>query len=653
MRPGGMRPGVRPGGALVALLPALLLLSSPRALPQAGTVRAEDRAAAEQYLAEARSQASAGAWDSAVALLEDALQFHPDSSESMYLYATIRLREQATTLEGLNLLERALAANTWTVTDPQAASTELARVLARTRRYARARQVLAGLSGGSASTEPGRGPGLGARHNPEAALLWAQTLRGLGDPARAAAYLEEAVARYPKEPGLYLELARTRQVLRHTARALESLSRGRRELPQAAELTLEAGRLEGERGRRLRLLGDYVEQGGKSPAAAALALSLGPSDRKPWLDRFLDWGGNAALGPLDMLLAYYRTRPGPSADELMQAVRGYNGNRTLDQDEDGWYEELYVFQSGALFSWTLDRDQDGVAEAQARFIAGQPRSLTVGGLEYEFSSYPFLSQVVVREDGARQAYELEPYKRRLEAFLGQPPFGPGNRPASLRLRLRAEPLPDQQAIRGLAYAMRETLPGGEERRYTLQAGQVERLEEQPYDEGRWARIVYYARGLPVDGKRDLNHDGVYEVRETYTAGKLTGIAEYRHGGERPEFWQEFAPQGVRSFWDYDGNGTADCRETERSDGAVLLEFSTRLNGVFNAAAVFRGDRLEEYRLGGRSLAVIPAAASGLYWLGRPGGEPGRFLQLPDGLHLLAGNSFFVFTYRGARYVEPL
>jgi tetratricopeptide (TPR) repeat protein len=178
----------------------LLTIAAP-GFPQARQI---DRAAADQYLAQARQAAASGSWNEVGPLLDSSLEFFPEYSESCLLYARLRLREQEGTQAGLDWLKRALASRTWTVTDPAQATTELAAVLVRTRRFAEARSALAALGGE---------PGLGARDNPEAALLWGQALLGLGEAAAASRHLELAVDRYPQAPRLYLELARARIAL--------------------------------------------------------------------------------------------------------------------------------------------------------------------------------------------------------------------------------------------------------------------------------------------------------------------------------------------------------------------------------------------------------------------------------------------------------
>jgi tetratricopeptide (TPR) repeat protein len=612
-----------------------LLLAAAAGFPQG---RQSDRTAAERYLDQARLQVSAGAWSQAAALLERSLEFFPEYSEACLLQARLALREQEGTRAGRDWLARALASGTWTVTDPRQASTELAAVLVRTRRFAEVRPVLASLSDGAS------GPGLGAWGNPDAALLWGRALLGLGDPSAASRHLELALARYPRDPRLYLELARARQALRQTAGALEVLSRGQRALPGSPELTLAAARVERDRLRRLELLEEYSRRGGNNPAAAALALSLRPRNPASWQEHFLAWGGTAAARPLADLLALYRTPPQP----LLAAVQGYSGPRILDEDEDGFYEERYELQDGGLRGWVLDRDQDGIADVRVRFEAGLPQSLEAGGLEYRYSSYPWLDGITARDERGLRIYELPPYRERLVLFAGSPPFG------SALLRLSSGRWPAEAAVARLASAMRETSTGleGPERRYSLLGGQVVRLEEAPDSSGRYGRVVEYSRGQPAAGRRDLDRDGIFEVSESYAGGQLSGLSMDRDGDGRPEYWERYGPEGSRHFWDYDGDGQADSRELQSGD-SLVREFTSRRDGVFDAAAVFRGGRLVEFRRGGRTLPVTPSSAAGLYWLGRPAGRPERFLGLPDGLHRIDSGSFFVFTYGDRRYVEQL
>jgi tetratricopeptide (TPR) repeat protein len=587
-----------------------------------------------------------GSDSEALALLQRALQIHPEFSEGCYLYAQIELRTQEGTRSGIDWLRRAIASDSWVDTHPQTAAAELARALVRTRRYGEARSVLAAL---------GARPGLGSSDNPEAALLWGQSLLGQGDAGGAARYWSEALQRYPQDRRLYLHLARALQRLGRPAEALQVLSRGRRKFPEAAELSLEAARLERERAVRPQLLDEYAQRGGEDPAAAALALTLQPRDPQALLERFLQQGGNSRLVPLDALIGYFRTRSGRPAETLLAAVREYSGQRTVDADEDGYYEEQYLVSGGSLERWRLDQDQDGVPEAEVRFAAGVPQSLSADGLEYRYSSYPFLAEVAVSEAGDLRTYQLQPFQVRLELFRGSPVTAAPSRLSPLRLALREGRRPGEQAVRGWSYAMVESDPAtaAVRRRFTLGGGAVVRMEDSPDGRGRYGRVVEYARGVPATGGRDLDGDGRYELREEYAGGKLAALILDQDGNGRPEYRQEFAPEGTRSLWDYNQDGATDSRELERPGGEVVREFSSRLNGAFDSRAVFRSGALVSFQRAGQVLAVTPSPDRSLYWVGRPGGPVEPYLSLSEGLHRVGGREFFLFTHQGIRYVVEL
>jgi tetratricopeptide (TPR) repeat protein len=605
------------------------------------------RSAALGFVVQARDLARAGSDSEAIALLERCLQIYPEFSEACYLYAQILLRQQEGTRSGIDWLRRAIASKSWVDSSPEQAATELARVLVRTRRYGEARPVLAAL---------GARPGLGPRDNPEAALLWGQALLGQGDAGGAARYWSEALRRYPRDRRLYLHLARALQRLGRPAQALEGLGRGRRELPEATELSLEAARLTRGRAERLRLLDEYAARGGEDPAAAALALTLQPRDPAALLERFLRQGGNARLVPLDSLIGYYRARPGKQAETLLQAVRAYSGQRIVDADEDGYYEEQYRFSGGTLEYWRLDQDQDGVSEAEVRFASGVPQSMSAGGLEYRYSMYPFLAEVAVQDLNRPRAYQLEPYRVRLELFRGSPVTIPPARLRLLRLALRDSRWPGEQAVRGWSHALVEYSAGPSataRRRYTLSGGATLRMQDNPDGQGRYGHVVEYSRGVPASGIRDLDGDGRFELREQYAGGALSALILDQDGNGIPEYRQEFAPEGTRSLWDYNQDGVTDSRELERSGGEVVREFSSRLNGVFDTRAVFRSGRLASFQRAGQTLTVTASSVGSLYWVGRPGSSVEPFLGLPEGLHRVGERDYYLFSHRGRRYVVAL
>jgi tetratricopeptide (TPR) repeat protein len=625
---------------------ASLFLGAVLLVPLPAQSGGEARSSAYGFVLQARALAAAGSDSAAASLLESSLEIDPGFSESCYLLAQLRLKRQEDTRSGIEWLRRAIASGSWVDTRAEQASLELARVLVRTRSYAQARSVLASA---------GARPGLGDRDDPEAALLWGQALLGQGQTEAAARYGSEALLRYPQDSRLYLQLARALRRLGRTSEALDVLSRGRRELPLAPELSLEAARLAGPRALRIQYLEEYAQRGGQDPAADALALTLQPRDPEGLFQRFLDQGGNSRLLPLDELIDYYRTRPGRTATALLAAVREYTGERAVDADEDGYYEEQYRVEGGSLVLWRLDQDQDGIPEAEVRFASGAPRSLSAGGLEYRYSSYPFLGEVGVQNPQSPRVYQLEPYRVSLVLFRGSPVIASPSRLSPLRLTLRDRNWPGERAVRSQSYALLEYAPGTSavRRRFTLSAGAVLRMEENPEPQGRYAHIVDYARGVPVSGRRDLNGDGRYELSEQYSGGRLSALILDQDGNGRPLYRKEFTSEEIRSSWDYNQDGITDSVELERPGGEVVLEFSSRLDGVFDCRAVFRSGLLAAFEMGGQTLPVTPSSDRSLYWVGRPGGAAQAFLGLSDGLQRVGGRNYFLFARQGVRYVVAL
>lgn len=631
------------------------------------------------YFKQARNLLAAGRRGAAAGLLDISLEFYPDFSESCFLYSSILLREQKTTRRGLAFLRKAVASASWLETEPAAAETELARVLVRTREYAQAKKVLEGMAEGRLS------PGLGSSDNPDAALLWSQCLSGLGDGA--ARFLEEALKRYPGDSRLYVLQARAWQQQRQAARALEVLGRGRRELPNALELSLEMARIERDRSRRLSLLLQYFQLGGKDPAAAALALTLGPETPESYLERFFLLGGNGYLAHLDELGAFLRSRAGSQlkgsaalAQSFARSLREYTGTRIVDDDQDGYYEEEYQYSRGVLERWVLDRDQDGLPEAEVRFAGGVPQSLAVPlgagdkareeltalqaaaffpRVEYRYSSYPFLREAAFQDERSLRVYQALPFQVRLELFTG-----PVQELPPLALSLRSARWPDEREAASFFYQLKEYLNGSSgadawlpdrlpDRLFTYFNGSVMRMDEAPDSEGRYAHVVEYSRSQPTAGRRDLDGDGLHEIREEYSQGKLSGIALDQDGDGRPEYRQLFGPGSSRASWDYNDDGITDSKEYSGPDGQLIREFSSRLNGTFDARAAFRSGRLVSFQRDGRSLTITPSSQKLLYWLGRPGPAAEPFIDLPEGLNLVGGREYYVFTHQGRRYVEEL
>jgi tetratricopeptide (TPR) repeat protein len=551
----------------------------------------------------------------AAGLLDVSLEFRPDFSESCFLYARILMREQDTTYRAVQYLEQALSSGTWTETDPLTASRELVRLYVRTKRFRDAEALMNGLEGGAAQIA------LGGRGSADLSELWARTLIGLGERQRAEVFLEQALQRFPGSGELYSLFSQVLTGAGKPGKAIEVLRRGRRELSSLPELVYESAALETDSKRRLELLDRYFQMGGSDPGAALLAAFDADGEPGPYVEQFFSLGGNHRVGYLDALgealvqdkqaagredAATGGRQPEALAEaraHFLEQVRSFSGQRIVDSNGDGFYEQRFEYGSGTLQSWVLDGNQDGLPEARVRFEAGIPVLLTLsplGGrpgdstrerppeIEYRYSNYPYLETVNFSTERSRREYRLLPYQWSQPAFLS-PSFEAVEGPyQSLRLQFREGLVRDERVVRENSYQMAEYpmdssagRQGGAPRLYHLLRGRITRMDEDPDADGRFTHTVLYLGSLPVEGRRDLDGDGVAEIREEYKNGTLWKIALDEDGDGMEEFVQVFEEGMTRMFWDYDDDGRFDSRQSSTDGGGSLREFSSNLDGSYD------------------------------------------------------------------------
>lgn len=524
---------------------------------------------AHGYYRQARLLFQEGRCDAATDLLDASLEFFPEYSESDFLYAKIHMRQQETIWKAIGYLESALHSGFWTETQPPVAAAELARLYVLTSRFREARRTILELGE----------TGLGGWGNPELSALWAQALVGLGLLADAQDYLDLAVRRYPRSPVLYKLYARVMLDRGSRQAAREVLRRGIRELPGQTELIYQLASAETDKQFRLDLVEQYLRSGGSDPGAALLALSAlqaGSSDQERFLDLFFRMQGNSRVDYLDGLTELLDGQRIPGLPQSFTGVRIRDGNR------DGFYEQRYRYQEGVLKQFISDQNQDGIAEASILFAENKPDTVSLSrdegaaDLEYRYSDYPFLDTAVVFSGGWRREYRMVPYTVRRPAFvtLSSKQFG-----LDLRSDLRAE----EDQLRASAYLMEEHGPNAPyaQRRTHLLADRITRIEDLPDGRGNFTRSVYYSDSLPAEGLRDLDGDGIPEIRELYRGGRLWKITLDQDGDGKPEFAQVLEDDEMLTFWDYNDDGVYDSREVAASDGLSSRDFSSTLDGSFD------------------------------------------------------------------------
>jgi len=401
-------------------------------------------------------------------------------------------------------------------------------------------------------------------------------LIGLGQLSSAAAFLRDAVRRFPHSSELYKLFAQVLTSRGNRAEAKRLLQRGIREMPRDTELLYQLAALETDSEIRAELIDRYLRVGGTDPGAALLAVIGGARDSERFIEDFFRLGGNGRIGYIETLQEY----AGRTEADLTRMLDEYTGTRILDTNRDGYYEQLYRYEAGQLRSWISDQDQDGIPEATIRFDGEDPMTLLLPHLEYRYSDYPYLEAVAFISGRARQEYRIIPYLVDQPALVALPQ-------QAFPLELRSDIAGNEEYFRKNSYQMKEysedTLTP--DRVYHYLNGRITRIDENPDPLGNFTHTLHYAGSLPVEGYRDLDGDGIPEIREEFAEGSLRRITLDKNGDGVNEFEQVFESGSIRMYWDYNDDGLFDSREYVRTDGERVREFSSRLNGTYDLTVV--------------------------------------------------------------------
>ncbi len=545
--------------ALVACLSLGAVLITLDAQPSASI--------AHEYVAEAALALEAGNDGLASQLLRAALEYDAFSSDALALLGGQLVQEQATTGEGVELLNRAVTLDRFRSVPRNVAIVALATTLHETDRSLESLAFLEGLR-----VDPEDSRGLAADY----AYALASTFAELGE--RAAADRQVALARdlFPNDPrflrlALDLEPFPSIEHARELNRLADALRNGsdryggspdRGALQEAFLLYAERATTEAERERAVR---EYIELGGERPRALALLVRFDLAMAVALFDQWEAWRSLELLrDPMfGELLA---------VDQVAATLAEASGE-VAERGVDGRWRERLVVQSGRLVSWDVDEDGDGVSETSVRFSGESPTSLVVandeGFMELEYGLYPFVESASVALHSGTETFVLRPRAVELHAVTSLPVRGAA---LSSLPTLTAVARPSVATLRQAAVRVDITDSSGTlvERRYHA-AGDRVHLARDRNGDGQWDMVEVSSGGVPEQRAVDLDYDGYYEVLEGFRGGQRLVRAVDEDEDGVPELFQREIGVSVRE-WDINEDGRIDVREFEGWRASVVRDF---------------------------------------------------------------------------------
>ncbi len=513
------------------------------------------------YVDQARSALSSGDLKTVAGLLPVALEFNPESSDALYLRALLDERQGGNIPSTISSLRAALESDHWNVYSSSDAVAKLAPLLIRTKDYTAALNLLQGMGTTSA----------------DHLYYVAEALVGSGQDFKARNLLEQAEKSYPKDarfaelriridPAYRAQVART--FLRNPGTLAKSTATALIEYTATPSLSDQ-------------LIGTFDKHFGSTPIVFAYSLLAGTAVTSAQIDTYVK-DNLLSDGRLTARL-FAHIAPGPEKSYLAKKVGEYTGTVNLDTNNDGIPEETATYSAGVLQRLSVDDNQDGVNEYEISFAAGTPTELSLlsHGTHFRltYADYPFLASAEFTEAGKKTLYTLEPQQVSFPLFGARTsvPSGPANFPPIVKA-------PNSVGKKELfAFASEvQTTEGAKSTPVSVwkkSLGDILILEKE-WNGGQYAYKAVYHHGVETAAEIDVDNDGYYEVREHFNDGKLEKLTYDGNHKGIPEFILTMDPYPVLS-WDFNQDGLIDEVEKQVSPKTTILEFSTKMNGVFD------------------------------------------------------------------------
>jgi len=530
----------------------------------------QDKEIAFQYYIQAKQLYDSGALERSKELLLTAIEFYPDFSDALYLLAKIYESKQETTLPSLAYYRKALEAASWISIASSQAEKDLAGLYLRIKRYNDSLTTLTSIKD---------------KYSADAMveLIRAEALRGLKRTRETISVYQNALKTYPYTQELYLTYIDFLLEINLDGEARSVIEKGLFEFTDQPEFLYYKLVTERDATKKRDLIDIYIEKGGKKPEIGLIALGFKNAPLKKYLDFFIKSNGHQYINLLDELYKIIE-----SNEELKQYLNSQlgdlDGEKYIDENNDKFYEEKYVYKSGLLSQWIVDNNQDGRVELMMEFENQKPKALTIFDkqgyqVDYQYNIYPYLKRAYFHNQEVIYCYDLVPATVALSVLNLQNQ----QQRQLLRLSKRSNILfPNENIILKSSFACSEYTANSKKllRKWDLSNGQKIKLSEDTDGNLQMDHIVIYNKGIPISGMQDLDGDGKFELIEEYEQGRLKVLQFDDDDDGKPDFVQ-FNTAGDRKMWDLNSDGQFDVIEFKNASGQVVRQYSTRLNGVFD------------------------------------------------------------------------
>lgn len=285
-----------------------------------------------------------------------------------------------------------------------------------------------------------------------------------------------------------------------------------------------------------------------------------------------DFTDSRRVWPLRTLQSFITEHP--DMGELMSRL----SYMSLDSSGDG-IADFMIFKKRDELIWELDFDQDGVADS--RLVWDDASVLqSVSYIEEDllrhfiYYDYPLIERVKI--SGGRRNL------REYHYLPGSYTFPMSDEAAQLHVQLlmspdRIQPVFTKESdLLKNCFSLFDSVTDNDVkpfREYTVVDGMIRRFREDSNFDGQFDRTVLLERWLPFEGYRDINGDGVVDLKEKYINGRFAGFVYESNEGSLEEY-QDLWSRRRYQLWDFSKDGFYDALLEQKGDGSwdeMLIE----------------------------------------------------------------------------------
>jgi len=592
----------------------------------------EDTTIAYNYYRQALPYISANKDDSAVRLLTKALEFYPQCADAYFQLSKIYLKKDKTLMQGLTLLRQALSLEHWQYNSAISAKKELAHILYRIKEYNEAEKILTDLHTSSA-TDAGT------------EILLIKTLKYVNKPEVLYTVIATALKKFPAEKELYVLAAENSFQNNQLAEAVRLIDIALNTIPGSRELLFYKIKYITDNEQKKALLDEYLKLDKALPEAAFTAIEVDPENSTEYIDFFMKKGGSRYLDLRRRMFILLE-----SDEELSAHFQDTNPEKYLDRNQDGFYEERFIFTDDGIAKLFIDDDQNGIEEWIIDFTNEQPVTLrqwdNTRYITYTYSIHPFLKSISYPDKNFSSEYLIIP-------FTTEYPIIEITEKYYYNINKQIAPYTEEQS-RQIAY--RQNLFNNqtlfETRELHNNTLTAKRLDTD--NDGIMDYTIEYKNDKPVKAFRDFDNDGINDAIEYYTNGILSTIEFDENHDNIPESIQYYdaSESSIITTWDYNSDGQFDARQTVTGN-ETLYELAPKYDNNFDLKIQFKEGKITSVMRGKKTTAVVRDELSNLYWIGKRGKSFKGIMQLTPGKHSMNGKKYFIFRHGNEQYIEEI